>query len=53
VDKEQRKNWYQEKAEYHFKAYQHAVDNDDTKASDKHMQEYLNYTEMDSRIVLV
>jgi hypothetical protein len=39
-------NWYQNKADFHFKEYQLAVDANKEKAAKHHMTEYLNYKEL-------
>ncbi len=36
-------SFYQEKADFHFKQYQIAIDSGKEKAAAKHQQEYLNY----------
>lgn len=38
-----RKEYYKKKADYHFRAYQAAVETGDAKAMKYHEQEYLTY----------
>tara|TARA_R110000744_G_C19198699_1_gene544718 strand:- start:456 stop:602 length:147 start_codon:yes stop_codon:yes gene_type:complete len=39
--------WYQEKAKFYFKQWEIAINENKQKAAEKHMKEYLNYTEME------
>ncbi len=42
-------SWYKDKADFHHKQWEVARDAGKTKAADFHMQEYLNYEEMNSQ----
>ena len=41
--------WYQEKAKFFHKQWQQAINDNKTKAADKHMTEYITYMEMADR----
>lgn len=39
--------WYQEKAKFHYKQWEVAINENKTKAAEKHMTEHLNYMELE------
>ena len=44
------KNWYEKKAEFHYKQWELAQDSNKEKAAAHHMAEHLNYKEMSDRV---